>query len=155
MTQDADSARSLLSHLAFTQGLVPEQQDRIAQIASRREWDAGTTVFREGDRDSVLYVVEEGKVAIEIAVPGRGRVVILTVGPGEVFGWSSLFYQRPKTASARTVEPTKALALDASRLRELCDVDTRLGYLLTRRILEVVSERLKATRMQLLDIYGH
>ena len=88
-------------------------------------------------------------------IPGRGRVTILTVGPGEVFGWSSLFFERPKTASARTVEPTQALALDAVRLRELCDVDTRLGYLLTRRILDVVSERLKATRMQLLDIYGH
>jgi CRP/FNR family cyclic AMP-dependent transcriptional regulator len=72
-----------------------------------------------------------------------------------VFGWSSLFLQRPKTASARTVEPTKALALDAGRLRTLCDTDTRLGYVLTRRILDVVSERLKATRMQLLDIYGH
>jgi CRP/FNR family transcriptional regulator, cyclic AMP receptor protein len=155
MTQDADFTRSLLSHLAFTQGLVADQQDRIAKIASRLEWGAGATVFREGDRDSILYVVEEGRVAIEIAVPGRGRVVMLTVGPGEVFGWSSLFYQRPKTASARTVEPTKALALDATRLRELCDVDTHLGYLLTRRILDVVSERLKATRMQLLDIYGH
>ena len=54
-----------------------------------------------------------GRVAIEIAVPGRGRVIILTVGPGEVFGWSSLFHQRPKTASARTIEPTRALALDA------------------------------------------
>ena len=118
------------------------------------QWDAGTTVFREGDRDSFLYVVEEGRVAIEIAVPGRGRVIILTVGPGEVFGWSSIFQQRPKTASARTIEPTRALALDAGRLRELCDADPRLGYLLTRRILEVVSERLKATRMQLLDIYG-
>ena len=119
------------------------------------QWDAGETVFREGDRDSFLYVVEEGRVAIEIAVPGRGRVTILTVGPGEVFGWSSLFHQRPKTASARTIEPTRALALDAGRLRELCDADPRLGYLLTRRILEVVSERLKATRMQLLDIYSH
>jgi CRP-like cAMP-binding protein len=101
-----------------------------------------------------LYVVEEGRVAIEITVPGRGREIILTVGPGEVFGWSSIFHQRPKTASARVVERTKAVGLDASRLRELCDADSRLGYILTRRILEVVSERLRATRMQLLDIYS-
>ena len=136
------------------QGLSPGQLDQIAGIASSLNWDAGTTVFREGDRDSFFYVVEEGRVAIEIAVPGRGRVVILTVGPGEIFGWSSILAERPKTASARTIEPVRALALDASRLRELCDAEPQLGYLLTRRILEVVSERLKATRMQLLDIYG-
>lgn len=155
MSQPQASLRTTLDRLAFTQGLDPEQKDRIAELASPVAWDAGATVFREGGRDSVLYIVEVGRVAIEIAVPGRGRMTILTVGPGEVFGWSSLFFQREKTASARTVEPTGALALDAVRLRALCDVDTRLGYLLTRRILDVVSERLKATRMQLLDIYGH
>jgi CRP/FNR family transcriptional regulator, cyclic AMP receptor protein len=145
-----------LTHLdlAFTHGLDPGQLDRLAQIATPVQWGAGTIVFREGDRDSLLYVVEDGRIAIEITVPGRGRVTILTVGPGEVFGWSSLFHQGPKTASARAIEPAKAFALDASRLRELCDADSRLGYALTRRLLDVVSERLKATRMQLLDIYG-
>jgi CRP/FNR family transcriptional regulator, cyclic AMP receptor protein len=151
---DHDVTQSRLQDLAFTQGLGPDQLDRITQIATSIQWESGKTVFREGDLDSLLYVMEEGRVAIEIAVPGRGRVVILTVGPGEVFGWSSIFHQRPKTASARTIEPARALAVDASRLRELCDADPRLGYLLTQRILEVVSERLKATRMQLLDIYS-
>jgi len=151
---DHNVTRSMLLDLAFTQGLDPGELDQIAQIAAPIQWDAGTTVFREGDRDPLLYVVEEGRIAIEIAVPGRGRVVILTVGPGEIFGWSSLFHQRPKAASARTIEPARALALDAIRLRELCDADPRIGYRLTRRILEVVSERLTATRMQLLDIYS-
>jgi len=146
--------QSTLLDLAFTQGLDPGHLDQIAQIATPMEWDADANVFREGDCDSLLYLVQEGCVAIEITVPGRGRVNILTVEPGEVFGWSSIFDRWPKTASARTIEPTKALALDAARLRELCDADPRLGYLLTRRILEVVSERLKATRMQLLDIYN-
>ena len=146
---------SRLLDLAFTQGFGTAHLHLIAQVATLVQWNAGITVFREGDLDSFLYLVEEGRVAIEIAVPGRGRLTILTVGPGEVFGWSSLFLQRAKTASARTVEPTRALALAAGRLRELCDADPRFGYLLTRRILDVVSERLKATRMQLLDIYGH
>lgn len=144
-----------LKNLAFTKGLEPDQLDRIAEIATPVHWGAGETIFREGDRDSILYVVEEGRVAIEVTMPGRGRVILLTVGPGELFGWSSLFHQRPKTAAARTTEPTRALALDAPKLRALCDADPRLGYVLTQRILEVVAERLKATRMQLMDIYSH
>jgi CRP/FNR family transcriptional regulator, cyclic AMP receptor protein len=151
---DGNATHSTLKDLAFTQGLDPGQLNRIAAIATPVEWVAGQTVFREGDRDSVLYVVETGRVAIEVTVPGRGRVIILTVGQGEVFGWSSILPQRPKTSAARTTEPTKALALDAVRLRALCDADPQLGYVLTTRILEVVSDRLKATRMQLLDIYS-
>jgi CRP/FNR family cyclic AMP-dependent transcriptional regulator len=146
---------SLLKDFPFTQGMDADQLELLAEIATPVQWAAGETVFREGDLDSMLYVVERGRVAIEVTIPGRGRVSILTVGPGEVFGWSSVFHDRPKTASARATEPTRALALDAARLGALCDADPRLGYLLTRRILEVVAERLKATRMQLLNVYGH
>jgi CRP-like cAMP-binding protein len=151
---DNDVILSRLRDLAFTRGLNAGQLEQVVQTATAVQWDAGRTIFREGDRDSLLYLVEEGRIAIEIAVPGRGRVVILTVGPGEVFGWSSIFHNRPKTASARTIEPARVLALDAVRLRELCDTDPRLGYVLTRRILEIVAERLTATRLQLIDIYN-
>jgi len=150
-----NATQSTLSDLAFTQGLDSGQLEQVAELAAPVEWTAGETVFREGDSDSVLYVVQAGRVAIEVAVPTRGRVTLLTLGPGELFGWSSLFHQRPQTAAARAIEPTRALALDASRLRELCDADPRLGYLLTRWILDVVAERLTVARMQLLDIYNH
>ena len=145
---------TILKNSPFTRGLDSTQLDLMAGIASPVEWGLGETVFREGDIDRVLYLVNKGRVAIEVTIPGRGRVTILTVGPGELFGWSSIFHERPKTAAARATEPTKGLALNASRLGELCDADPKLGYMLTRRILEVVSERLKATRMQLLDVYG-
>ena len=74
-------------------------------------------IYREGDPASPLYLVEEGLVALEMVVPGRGPITILTVGPGEIFGWSSLFYQRPKTSAARALTPTRAEALDSARLR--------------------------------------
>ena len=85
------SLQTTLDRLAFTRGLDREQQDRVAEIATLVAWEAGAIVFREGDRDSLLYVVDKGRLALEIAIPGRGRVTMLTVGPGEVFGWSSLF----------------------------------------------------------------
>jgi CRP/FNR family transcriptional regulator, cyclic AMP receptor protein len=146
---------SPLKDFPFAQGMDADQLELLAEIATPVQWAAGETVFREGDLDSMLYVVEHGRVAIEVTIPGRGRVTILTVGPGEVFGWSSVFHDRPKTASARATEPTQALALDAARLGALSDADPRLGDLLTRGIVELVAERLKATRMQLLDVYGH
>jgi CRP-like cAMP-binding protein len=142
-----------LRSLAFTRDLESANLDRLAEIAKSVAWQPGQTIFREGDRDDFLYLVTEGHVALEITVPPRGRVRILTVGPGEVFGWSSVYYQKPKTAGATAIEPTRALALDATRLRELSEADPRFGYWLARRLLQVVSERLKATRLQLLDVF--
>jgi CRP-like cAMP-binding protein len=144
---------TFLQSLVFTQGLESADLVRLAEIARQVVWKKGQTVFREGDRDDLLYLVLEGQVALEITVPPRGRVCILTVGPGEMFGWSSVYYQKPKTAGATTIEPTRALALDTTRLREWSEADARFGYWLARRLLQVISERLQATRMQLLDVF--
>jgi CRP-like cAMP-binding protein len=151
MTMDV---KAELTRLAFTANLDGAQVERLAEICRPVEWDANTTIFKEGDRDDALYLVVDGHVSLETTVPSRGRVRLMTVSPGEAFGWSSVFYQKPKTSSARTVEPTRALALDAVRLRALCDADPALGYLVARRLLEVVSDRLKAARMQLLDVFA-
>lgn len=139
--------------LAFTAGLDASHLERLASIAQPVEWESGITVYREGDAGSPVYLVEQGRVSIELGVPGRGPVLMLTVGDGEIFGWSSLFHERPKGAAARTTAPTRAWAFDSARLRALCDADPAFGYALTRRLLEVVSERLKASRIQLIDIF--
>jgi CRP/FNR family cyclic AMP-dependent transcriptional regulator len=144
---------AILQRLTFTRDLGPADLQGLAEIAKPVSWQAGQAIFREGDRDDFLYLVVEGQAALEINVPPRGRVRILTVGPGEVFGWSSVYYQKPKTAGAAALEATQGLALDAARLRERSETDPRFGYWLARRLLEVVSERLKATRLQLLDVF--
>jgi CRP-like cAMP-binding protein len=124
-------------------------------MAQLVEWQQGETIFREEDAREFLYLVIEGRVALEVDVPPRGRMRILTLEPGDAFGWSSIFYQKPKTAGATASQPTRALALDASRLRELSETDTRFGYWLACRLLEVVTARLKVTRIQLLDVFRY
>jgi CRP/FNR family cyclic AMP-dependent transcriptional regulator len=142
-----------LRNLAFTRDLGSADLERLVALARPVAWQAGQVIFREGERDDFLYLVTEGRVALEVNVPPRGPVRILTVGPGEVFGWSSVFDQKPKTVGATASEPTRALALDASGLRALSDADPGFGCWLARRLLQVLSERLKVTRLQLLDVF--
>ncbi len=152
---EGEDISTRLSHLAFTQGFVGEQMDHLAALTTPIHWESDAIIFREGEVGSALYIVEDGRVAIELVLPGRGRTTILTVGKDQIFSWSSVFYDRPKTTSARAVVRTAALAMDGPALRALCDADPQLGYVLTRRLLETVSERLKATRIQLLDLFAH
>lgn len=150
-----DEMQTRLRHLAFTAGIIGERLDHLAALATPLHWKPGEIIFREGDFGKSLYVVEEGRVAIEAhAAPGAKPTTILTIGRGQVLGWSSVFYERPKSATARAVEPTTALAIDAHGLAALLEHDPELGYILTRRLLQVVSERLKATRVQLLEMFS-
>ncbi len=150
----AETLLKVLESMEFTRGLERHHLEKLASMASELTFSEGEIIFREGDVGNLLYLIEEGQVAVDTHVPGRGRVTILTVGPGQLLGWSALFTQMRKTASARAVIPTRALAFNAAQLREMCDADHDLGYVLLWRVAEVIASRLKATRLQLLDIFA-
>jgi CRP-like cAMP-binding protein len=77
----------------------------------------------------------------------------LTLGAGDILGWSWLFPPYRWKFSARTMEETRALAADGKCLREKAERDHDLGYELLKRFAHVVEERLEATRLQLLNVY--
>jgi len=47
-----------------------------------------------------------------------------------------------------------AISVDADCLRAKADADPAFGYLLMKRLSAVVLDRLQATRIRLLDVYG-
>lgn len=143
-----------LEQLAFLGEFRPDHLATLATLAVPVHWDADEIVFREGTYAPWLFLVREGRVALELGAPSRQRTTILTVSPGEVFGWSSIATEHAKFASARAVVPTDAFAFDAVQVRALCERDHDFGYALTRRLLATVADRLKTTRMQLLDLFA-
>jgi CRP/FNR family cyclic AMP-dependent transcriptional regulator len=146
----------VLQAIPWFQELSDEHFKKICEITHLVDVDQGTTLFNEGDRDENLYIILEGRVALEIYSPVRGRIRIYTAEPLDVIGWSSVTpVVRQRTASARAVLDSRLLAIDGLALRLLCDEDCELGYKIMRRIANVVAARLMVTRLQLLDVFAH
>jgi len=146
----------VLQAIPWFQELSDEHFKKICEITHLVDVDQGTTLFNEGDRDENLYIILEGRVALEIYSPVRGRIRIYTAEPLDVIGWSSVTpVVRQRTASARAVLDSRLLAIDGLALRQLCDEDCELGYKIMRRIANVVAARLMVTRLQLLDVFAH
>jgi hypothetical protein len=143
-----------LQELEFTRDIPLEQLEKLAALAFEVSFHEDFTIFRETDAGELLYLIKSGQVALYVSVPGKGRMTILTLGPGQILAWSSLFPSGRKTASARTVTPTEAIAFNAAQLRDAMDEDKELGYAILWRVADVVANRLKATRLQLLDIFA-
>ena len=72
----------------------------------------------------------------------------------DVLGWSWLIPPYRWRFDARAIDLTRAIALDGKCLRGKCDQDPRLGYELLKRVAAIMAERLHATRLQMLDVYG-
>jgi CRP/FNR family cyclic AMP-dependent transcriptional regulator len=144
--------RILAEHPFFKDLEMPHLQ-LLAGCASNVRFNAGEVIFREGEEANLFYLIRHGKVAVEMFAPGRGPVIIQTLGEGDLLGWSWLIEPYRWRFEARAVELTRAIALDGECLRVKCEEDHNLGYELMKRIAHVIEHRLQATRLQLLDVY--
>ena len=143
---------STLGNHQFLKGLTTEQVTALAECARPIAAAAGTYLFHEGDPAEACYLLQTGRVAIEIHAP-RGAVTVQTIAPGEIVGWSWLIPPFVWQFDARAVDGIQALVLDGPTLRSKLAEDHELGFQFLQRMIAVVSSRLTSTRLQLLDVF--
>ncbi len=144
-----------LGKIPWFKELRPQHVRRIAAITTLRTVEPGLVLFREGDTEDYFYIVIDGRVALDMFVPHRGKVRFYTAERWEIFGWSSVTPTvRQRTAGATAVLPGLVASINAGELRRACDDDHDLGYEVMRRLANVVAGRLLVTRLQLLDMFA-
>ena len=149
-----ENLEKILASHPFLEGMSPEQISLLSGCAANVVFREGEMIFHEGDPATSFYFIRSGKVNIEAHIPQKGSVPIRTRRSGEVFGWSWILEPYRWHFDARSMEVTRAIVLDGKCLREKCENDHDLGYEIMKRFAHVIAERLEATRLQLLDVYG-
>jgi cAMP-binding proteins - catabolite gene activator and regulatory subunit of cAMP-dependent protein kinases len=154
ITTTEKSSRSVIEHIIkshpFLDGLDPHQYRILTDCAMQVRFGPDEIIFREGDPANRFYLIQKGLVALESHTRDRGLIRIQTIGAGDVLGWAWLFPPYFWHFDARAIEPTEALFLYGTPLRDECDTDHDLGYELVKRMAQVMMKRLQATRWQLL-----
>jgi CRP/FNR family cyclic AMP-dependent transcriptional regulator len=135
-------------------GLTEEQLTLIAGCAQNVGFEEGEVFAREGGPADTFFLLRKGLVSLTMHVPGRGDVVIETLDPDEIVGWSWLFPPHVWQFDVRAAEAVRAVSFDGACLRGKCEMDHDLGYELMRRFALVMIDRLQHTRLRLLDVYG-
>jgi CRP/FNR family transcriptional regulator, cyclic AMP receptor protein len=148
-----DLGRIIKEHQFFA-GLDPAFRNLICGCAKNVRFEAGEYLFHEGTAADQFYLVRHGRVALQLTAPGRGAMTFQTLGEGEVVGVSWLIPPYRWTFDAKALELVRAIALDAACLRNKCESDHHLGYEMMKRFMPVLIQRLQATRLQILDVYG-
>jgi CRP-like cAMP-binding protein len=138
--------------MEFTRKLKPEQLEKLGALSGEATFAEGDLIFREGDRGNIVYLIQEGQVALDIHVPTCGPTTILTLRAGQFLGWSSLFGDHSKQATARAMTATRAITISVPELLAACEADPELGYVIIFQVAESMGRRVKATRLQLLDM---
>ena len=136
-------------------GLEPAHLEFIAGCGRNERIAAGTMLMREGELAERFWLIRRGMVALELYVPGREPLVIETLEPGDVVGWSWLFPPYRWALDGRAQGECHLITFDGVCLRNKCDVDHDLGFALMSRFAADMVGRLQATRLQLADVHGN
>lgn len=144
----------IVAEHAFFAGLGESFTTLVSGCAKNVRFEAGQYLFHEGDPADEFYLLRHGQVALQLTAPGRGVVTFLTVGPGELVGVSWLIPPYKWTFDARARELVRAISIDANCLRNKCEADHDLGYEVMKRFMSILVQRLQATQLQILDVYG-
>lgn len=133
--------------------LTASERERVLASAHQVAYADGERLFDPGQPAEGCWIVHSGQIALDVPIPGRGDVVVQTVGPGDVVGWSWLLPPYRWHFGARAVGVTTTTKLDTGVLQVLAQEDPSFGYSLVLTLSQAMLQRLQATRARLLDLY--
>lgn len=148
-----DELMKLREEHPFLEAFEPRDVARLARLATDVRYDRGAVIFREGDDCKQFHLIVSGRVGLEMTVLGR-KVLIQTLNSGDELGWSAMLMSEGRHFQARALGPVHLLSFDSGDLLKACEAEPRFGLAFMWRLVGVVSQRLQATRLQLLDIYA-
>jgi CRP/FNR family transcriptional regulator, cyclic AMP receptor protein len=141
-----------LSNHPFLRGMSHDHLAVLAEAASDVTFPARHRLFEDGGSATSFWLIQSGYAALDVHVPGHGRVKIETIGMGELLGWSWLFPPYQWAFGAVTAGPVEAFEFDAPAVRARCASDPTLGYEVTQRLARVLAKRLQAARCRLITV---
>ena len=142
---------SVLGAQPFLRGMPSAQLAVLAGLCQHVSIPSRERLFDEGSRADRFWIIDAGQVTLDASVPGQDRVIIETLGRGDVIGLSWMLPPYQWRFGAIATQPTQAFVFDAQAVRAACDADPLLGYELSQRFSAVVVHRLQATRARLIE----
>jgi small-conductance mechanosensitive channel len=138
--------RAHLEHLLAEHELFctldPKDRKALAAGAVRRAARAGTTVVREGEPGSSMFVVVEGLLEVMARAPDGALLHVNDMAPGSIFGEFSLLTGAPRSATVLPVTDAVVYEID----KALMEPALKRAPELAERLSRVLAERQARTR---------
>jgi CRP-like cAMP-binding protein len=148
-----ETLEPILATHPFFIGMEPCHLELLAGCARNIHFEKEDIIFRRGDEANLFYLIRTGQVALQLFADRRGPLTILTLGDGDVLGWSWLAPASRWKFTARALAATHAIAVDGKCLRQKSEANHDFGFQVLKRFVLVIEERVQATSVQLLNVY--
>lgn len=133
-----------LKTVPFFNNLTPWQLKTVSEIVFERTYENNELIFEEGQPGAALFLIISGRVSVEI-YREKYTANLAVLEKGAFFGEVALLDESPRSACARALEPTRALALYRNDLNRLIERDPQTACQIYRALARIVGDRLRST----------
>jgi CRP/FNR family cyclic AMP-dependent transcriptional regulator len=99
-----DALTFLSGHVALFAGVSSEELTPLAVNSTLLQLAPGQIALRAGMTLDALYVIATGRVEVHAKVPNKGVMRVGELGPGDVFGETSILEQTVASATVKAGE---------------------------------------------------
>ena len=144
-----EDIKEILQRCELFQGLSEDDIQSVTGLCRLEKFDAGESIFRQGDFGDSLYIISEGQVALERDIdlgPRKGSAVIDLLGAGRAFGcWSTLLDESHNLMSSVVCRrPTSVVIIDGTALRKRMSENLRLGFNVLEKLCFILRDRIQS-----------
>lgn len=166
--------KEMLKNFAIFSDIPQECLSEMVQWGKVIEFNPNETVFQNGESASDVYGVVEGAVELSLVVKDKilktdikyeesiqthmeiieKDIIVGSIGPGEIFGWSAFIKPRLFTTTARCSRATRVISLPADKIKGLFDRNLQVGYVFMEQLSEIISQRLRDRTDKLIESWS-
>jgi len=133
-----------LKTVPFFNELSHRQLKTVSDTMFERNFEPDELIFTEGQPGAVLYLILDGKVAVEMCRE-HDTTILAVLEKGAFLGEMALLNEAPRSANARSLERTYTLALYRNDLSRLIQRDPQTACQIYRALASIVGDRLRST----------
>lgn len=139
-------------NLSIFKGLEPEHENLLVPLITLCHIPQGTTIFKQGQAATHLYVMDGGIVEIIFKPFDGPNLTVSRITRGGVFGWSSTMGRAGYTSAARALIDSEAYRIKGKELQQLCEQFPDTGVVILDRLASAIAEHLECTHNQIMSI---
>jgi CRP/FNR family transcriptional regulator, cyclic AMP receptor protein len=136
----------------FLEGLDDQERSIVKGLGKLRQYNEGEIIFRQGEKATTLFIVEEGQARLESGLATSGNIPLTTVNKGQAFGWSVLVPPYYFTALAVASTNLSVTAIDGRVLLDFIQSQPSIGIKIMRNIANTIMFRLYTVEQELVGL---
>jgi CRP/FNR family cyclic AMP-dependent transcriptional regulator len=145
--------KEVLATSEIFKGLSDDDLTKIAALGRVEIYERGTPLFVEGATAEDFFVIELGRIGLEINIPGPSgqgkQITTESLKKGQSCGFSAVKGTPMYALTARALEPSRVIAMDGKFLYDILRDNPRVGYRVMSRMTASLSTTLRNVRSTL------